>query len=167
LLLVLTIMVAAMSISAPILANFFRGRTLDSEARRLLALTHSGQSRAVGEGVPMRLWVDGPEGAYGLAEEAGWTARDPKAENFTLDRDLHIQVINANKPKAASSPSALPTSAQSSANPRNLPEIRFLPDGSIDEGSPQAVRLFDRDGSSVWLAQSTNHLNYELRKTFE
>src|SRR5207253_10956500 len=37
LILVMTILTIAVSLTAPALANFFRGRTLDSEARRLLA----------------------------------------------------------------------------------------------------------------------------------
>src|SRR5690242_5350282 len=71
LVLVMAVVVIAIAITAPKLANFFRGRTLDSEARRLLALTHAGQSRAVSEGIPMRLWLDTEQGTYGLQEEAG------------------------------------------------------------------------------------------------
>ena len=35
-----------------------------------------------------------------------------------------------------------------------LPTIRFLPDGSIGDTSPQMLRLTGRDGDSLWLAQS-------------
>jgi len=94
-------------------------------------------------------------------------AHDPKAEDFTLDKDLHIEVIHANKPKSTSSRTGFSTSAPPNADTRNLPEIRFLPDASVDETSPQALRLFDRDGTSVWLAQATNGFNYELRKEFQ
>src|SRR5215471_2243590 len=66
LILVMAIVVVAISITAPKLANFFRGRTLDSEARRLLALTHSGQSRAVSEGIPTRLQFDISNHSYRL-----------------------------------------------------------------------------------------------------
>src|SRR5438067_839751 len=58
LILVMTVLVIAVSITAPALSSFFRARTLDSEARRLLSLTRHGQSRAVAEGVPMELWID-------------------------------------------------------------------------------------------------------------
>src|SRR2546426_11590252 len=44
LILVMTVLTIAVSITAPALANFFRGRSLDSEARRLLALTRPGPS---------------------------------------------------------------------------------------------------------------------------
>jgi hypothetical protein len=48
---------------------------------------------------------------------------------------------------------------------RNLPEMRFQPDGSIDETSVSAVRISDRS-TSVWLAKSRNLLNYEIRSQF-
>ncbi|MCX6930914.1 MAG: prepilin-type N-terminal cleavage/methylation domain-containing protein, partial [Verrucomicrobia bacterium] len=57
LILVMALLTIVISLTAPSLSKFFRGRTLDSEARRLLALTRSGQSRAVSEGMPMDLWV--------------------------------------------------------------------------------------------------------------
>src|SRR6184192_239420 len=63
LILVMTILTIAISVTAPALANFFRGRSLDSEARRLLALTRQGQSRAVSEGLPMELWIDASHSA--------------------------------------------------------------------------------------------------------
>ena len=47
LILVMAILTMAVSVTAPTLANFFRGRTLDAEARRLLAMTRGGQNRAV------------------------------------------------------------------------------------------------------------------------
>src|SRR5512143_2179039 len=58
LILVMALLTIVISLTAPKLSRFFHGRTLDSEARRLLALTRSGQSRAVSEGLPMDLWVD-------------------------------------------------------------------------------------------------------------
>src|SRR5436190_5276257 len=45
LIVVMTLLVAVISIALPSLGGFFRGRTLDSEARRLLSLTRQGQSR--------------------------------------------------------------------------------------------------------------------------
>ena len=64
------------------MSNFIRGRALDSEARRLMALMHAGQSRAVSEGLPMVLWVDEKQGAYGLQAETTGQNGDPKAENL-------------------------------------------------------------------------------------
>src|SRR6266705_1192 len=84
LILVMAILTVAVSITAPTLGRFFSGRALDSEARRLLALTHNGQSRAVFEGVPIELWVDARQRTYGLEAEyssgTGGNDRDSKAE---------------------------------------------------------------------------------------
>ena len=57
---VMVLLGIAAALVAPHMASFFRGRVLNSEARRLLALTHYGQSRAVAEGVPVLLWIDAP-----------------------------------------------------------------------------------------------------------
>jgi len=46
-----------------------------------------------------------------------------------------------------------------------LPTIRFLPDGSIGESSPQVLHLTSSDGGSLWLAQSRDGSNYEIRNT--
>ena len=168
LLLVMAVLVMVLSISAPLMAGFFHGRTLDSEARRLLSLVHAGQSRAVSEGAPMLLWVDVDGRAYGLEEEPGWVDKDPKAESFTLDENLKMEVVNALPPKSAKSRNPMaPGGVPVQANRRSLPEIRFLPDGSMDETSPQAVRLIDRDEHSLWLALSTNRLSYEIRQQFQ
>jgi type II secretion system protein H len=166
LILVMAIIVVVISVTAPKMANFFRGRTLDSEARRLLALTHSGENRAISEGIPTRLQFDIPNHSYRLQQDPGWSDQDPKALEFSFDQDLEMEVINADRPRSVSSRSGLPNSLLSKANPRNLPEIRFLPDGSIDDTSPRALHLQDKNGASLWLAQATNHLSYEIRSSF-
>jgi type II secretion system protein H len=166
LILVMAIVVVTISITAPKMANFFRGRTLDSEARRLLALTHGGQSRAISEGIPTRLQFDIPNHSYRLQQDPGWSDRDPKALQFSFDQDLEIEVVHADPQQLVSSRGKLPERFQSRANPRNLPEIRFLPDGSIDDNSPRALHLQDKNGVSLWLAQTTNHLSYEIRSSF-
>jgi len=183
LILVMTILTAVIGLAAPSLANFFRGRTLDSEAKRLLALTRHGQSRAVSEGIPMDLWVDTAQGTFGLEAEASYNSTDSRALDFTLDKDIRIEVINvdpantANTARAASTANPARTASlrttgnlmRSASQPLvvsehpNLPTVRFLPDGSISESSPQVLRLSDRDGASLWLALSRDLVNYEIR----
>ena len=150
LILVMTLLVIMAAFMAPALANFFHGRALDSEARQLLALTHAGQSRAVSEGMPMLLWVDTKQNSYGLQEETPPQGGDPKAEAFTLDTGLQISVkSDATTPLTAG----------------NLPAIRFLPDGSIDENSPQSLCVADANGSALWLVESRNRMSYDIRNS--
>jgi prepilin-type N-terminal cleavage/methylation domain-containing protein len=173
LILVMAILTMAVSVTAPTLANFFRGRTLDSEARRLLALTHSGQNRAVSEGIPVDLWVDPANGMIGLDAEPSYETVDPRAVEFDLDSGLKIEV----SPQTVVSPATMTmTMNRSQVNsvasvPRvnlthaALPTIRFLPDGNISETSPQRLRLSGRDGASLWLALAQDKMSYEIRRT--
>ena len=172
LILVMALLTIVISLTAPKLSRFFHGRTLDSEARRLLALTRSGQSRAVSEGMPMDLWVDAQQGAFGLQAEASYDTSDPKAVDFTLDSGLQLEVVN--KTVAAPVNTVTMNQAQRASTasvPRvnlvhaNLPTIRFLPDGSIGEASPQSLHLSSSDGGSLWLAQARDGVNYEIRST--
>lgn len=174
LILVMAILTMAVSVTAPALSNFFRGRTLDSEARRLLAMARSGQNRAVSEGVPMDLWVDPDQGKIGLEAEPSYEPSDSKAVEFTIDSGLHIEVAKQPEQTAGTTTSMTLNRLQApsvASVPRinlthpGLPTIRFLPDGTMSETSPQSLRLSGRDGSSLWLAQSRDKLTYEIRST--
>lgn len=163
----MTILAIAVSFTAPALANFFRGRSLDYEARRLLALTRQGQSRAVSEGLPMELWFDSANSAYGLEVEPSYEAIDPKALTYTLDSQMQIEFNDQNS-GAHFGTLGLASSSNSGntvhpSNHPNLPKIRFLPDGSISESSPQSLHVIGRDGMSLWLVMARNRLNYEIR----
>jgi type II secretion system protein H len=172
LILVMALLTVVISLTAPKLSRFFHGRTLDSEARRLLALTRSGQSRAVSEGMPMDLWVDAEQGTFGLQAEASYDTTDPKAVDFALDSGLQLEVVNKtvaapvntvamNRSRQASTASVLRVNLVHA----NLPTIRFLPDGSIGEASPQMLHLSSSDGGSLWLAQGRDGVSYEIRST--
>jgi len=149
--LILALLVIITSLAAPAMANFIRGRALDSESRRLFSLVHAGQSRAVSEGMPMVLWVDQKQGAYGLEAETTGKTGDPKAEKLMVDSTLQIAVLN------------LGLSAPTTFN--NLPAIRFLADGTVDENSPQTLQLTDSAGFSRWLIESRNRMGYEISNT--
>jgi prepilin-type N-terminal cleavage/methylation domain-containing protein len=169
LILVMALLTIAVSTTAPTLSRFFRGRTLEAEARRLLALTHIGQSRAVSEGVPVNLWVDPEEGSFGLEAEPSYEENDPKAIIKSIDPGLQIEAITRTLVATNTMTRVLGSSTVSVPKAQlihpTLPTIRFLPDGSISDSSPQSLRLIGRDGESLWLAQTRNRLNYEIRTT--
>ena len=151
LILVLALLVIVTSLAAPALSNFVRGRALDSEARRLAALMHAGQSRAVSEGATMVLWVDEKQGTYGLQAETSGQDGDAKAENLNLDSTLQIGVVSG--------------SAETPTTFQNLPAIKFTADGTVDENSPQTLKLTDSAGFSRWLVLGKTRLGYEIRDT--
>ncbi len=161
LIMVMTLLVVVISVAAPSLAGFFRGRALDSEARRLLSLTRQGQSRAASGGVPVVLWVDPMQHTYGLEEDSSYTDKDTKAVEYTLDSNVSIEV------GTAITPNRLLGGMASTGKRSALPQIRFQPDGGIDESSLETVRLRDREGTSVWLALARSRLNYEIHNQAE
>jgi type II secretion system protein H len=151
LILVLALLVIITSIATPAMARFIRGRALDTEARRMLALMHVAQSRAVSEGAPMMLWLDAPAGAYGLAAETSGQNGDPHAETLTVDSTLALAVLNTG------------TGAQTQFN--HLPAIRFQADGTVDESSPSTLKLTDSDGFARWLTETRLRTGYEISDT--
>ena len=151
LILVMTLLVVLVSMIAPKLSGFVRGRALDSEARRFQALAHAGQSRAVSEGMPMVLWINAKAGTCGLEEETPPAGGDPKAEQVSLAENLQIAVATVG--------------GTATTTFHNVPAIRFSPDGSIDETSPRTVRLTDAAGVSLWLVELPNRTGYEIRDT--
>jgi prepilin-type N-terminal cleavage/methylation domain-containing protein len=169
LMLVMAILTIAVSISAPALSHFFRGRSLDSQARMVLALTRHGQGRAVSEGLPMELWVDVKNAVIGLEAEPSYEVTDGKAMEFTLENNLQIEIVSL-PVKSGSILGASPSSANTApakilTRHAGLPRIRFLPDGSLDEESPMVLKLTSNEGDSMWIAQSKSRLNYEIRNT--
>lgn len=147
LVLVMALLVVAVCMVAPRLSDFVRGRDIDSEARRLLALTDAGEARAVSEGMPMVLWFNEKQNTCGLEAETPPKGGDTKAENLTISDSVTITPVNTGK------------SAMTMFN--HLPAIRFLPDGTVDEGSPATVQLTEGN-DSLWMLELQNHTGYEI-----
>ena len=163
LIIVMTLLVVVVSLAAPSLAGFFRGRAVDAEARRMLSLTRFGQSRAAAEGVPMILWVDPAEKKYGLEEDSSFTDNDTRAVEYQIDGNVTVEIGASDAARAAFSANTLFGSLQSSSKHGSMPQIRFQPDGTIDDVSRETFRLMDREGGSLWLTISSNRMNYEIQ----
>jgi type II secretion system protein H len=158
LILVMAVLLVVLGVVFPSLKGFFRGRSLDSEARRFLSLTRYGHSRAVSEGVPMTLWIDAKQSAYGLQAAAGYLDSDAKAVQFTLGEQLQVE---AQIPVVSTRSSQWSPTMRTTAN--STPTIRFLPDGSVAETSPDRVLFRQSDTELLWVVQSRNRLNYEIQ----
>jgi type II secretion system protein H len=148
LILVLALLVIMTALVVPRMSGFIRGRALDAEARRMMSLMHATQGRAVSEGMPMMLWLDQKAGTYGAEAETSGQNGDPKAEELTVDSTLQLALLKAG------------TGTQTTF--KNFPAIRFLPDGTVDEGSPQTLKLTDSAGFSRWLVEAGNRQGYEI-----
>lgn len=153
LILVMALIVIAISITGPMLSDFFKGRTLDAEARRFVALTRYGQSRAVSEGVPMVLWIDDKQRTYGLEIEAGYVEEDTGAKEFELEEGLEIEVVR----------STIATATVVRNASANQLQIRFTPDAFLADSNPDAVILRDAKKNESWIMPNRNNLGYEVR----
>lgn len=144
------------AIVAPSMSSFFRGRVLNSEARRLLSLVHYSQSRAVAEGVPVVLWLDSRNAEYGLLVPAELADQASPSPRYTLDQGLTLEIPSA-EPAPASE-----LGDESLGLPDALPSIRFLPDGFLDEISvPRIIIRQGREGA-LELALTADRLSYEI-----
>ncbi len=116
----------------------------------------------------MELWVDVQKRTFGLEAEPSYEPTDDKAVEFTFESDMQLEAISgAAMPGASASRPFAGTSGTVSGRTvlsrhPELPRIRFLPDGSIADGSAQKLCLTGSDGFSIWLIQSRNRSSYEL-----
>ncbi|MCX6915594.1 MAG: hypothetical protein NT167_21550, partial [Verrucomicrobia bacterium] len=102
--------------------------------------------------------------------EPSYETSDPKAVDFTLDSGLQLEVVAKTVVAAANTvtmgrnqPASITSALRVNLVHASLPTIRFLPDGSVGEASPQKLHLTSTDGGSLWLAQSRDGLTYEIR----
>jgi len=149
LILVMTLLVIVVSLVMPSMIKFFGGRSLDSELRRFVSLTHYGQSRATSEGIPMVLWVDPRAGTYGLKQEPGYTDGDTRAVDYTVGDGLTINV-DRGKAKAPA--------------PGKFFGIHFSPDGNfVTATSVAGVSIREADHPPVWIKPTADGLSYEVK----
>jgi type II secretion system protein H len=154
LILVMTLLTVASALVLPNLASFFRGRTLDQEARRLLSLTHYAQSRAVAEGVPIELWFDATTARYGATISAGFSTDDPRAVAYDLDADISLSLVTEAQPE----PYELTETFEST--PDRF--VVFLPDGLVQPDSATLLRLEHTDGNALTVALNAMGTSYEI-----
>jgi len=157
LILVMALLAIGATLVAPKMASFFRGRALDQEGQRLLALTHLAQSRAVSEGMPIILWFDAKSSTYGLNIQSGYVDTDDHSSSYALDSTVTLEtpVIGA-----------IPVSEQQDEKlglTDGIPFIRFNPDGFPDPVSQQKIVLRQGSDGALQLVPTVNGLGYEIQ----
>jgi type II secretion system protein H len=154
LIVVMSMLTVVIALAAPSLSGFFRSRTLDSEARRVLSVIRLGQTRAASEGVPMVFWVDPEMRRYGLREADGYSERDLKEIEFQMNQDLNFELL--------STPRFEEPRQNEQSLPKNVSTIRFLPDGTFSESSLPAILLVRTNIETLIITQTMNRLSYEI-----
>lgn len=160
LILVLVLLAIISSFVAASMGSFFRGRVLSFEARRLLSLTHYGQSRAAAEGVPVVLWINPAESTYGLAIQSSFNDADgdPQAVTYTAEPTLKLET-----PQGIVAATSEQDDEKLGLNPETLAYIRFTPDGFFDDSSVSKITIRQGTEAALELVPTANHLAYEIR----
>ena len=154
---VMVLLAIGAAMVAPAMASFFHGRVLSSEAKRLLALTHLGQSRAIAEGVPVLLWIDTRTSTYGLKVQSSYAEADGQPTVYTADPAVTLDTPSTETP---------PVSEQDDEKlglTDGLPFIRFTPDGFYDDSSVRKIVIHQGTDGALEIGQTANRLAYEIR----
>jgi len=154
--LVLALLAIVTAVSAPRMISFFRGRSLSEESRRVLALVHYAQSRAVAEGVPVVLWFSPAASTYGQNIQPGFTTRDDRASSFVLESSLTLEAPVTGAPPVSE------LGDETLGMTDGLPMIRFTPDGFFDPSSVQKLVIHQGAETALELVPTANHLGYEI-----
>lgn len=146
LIVVMGLLVVIAGIVTPRLAGFFKGRKLDDEAYRVIALTQHAQDRAIGEGLPMSLWIDTENQIYGLREAEGFAMNQDTGRIYRVNGALRFEF------------------EETQSLIRSKPEIYFLPDGGIGEGSITNLWIERPNDERLWIGLTTNRLSFEITR---
>lgn len=163
LILVMALLTIVFGLALPALQGFFRGRNLDSEARRFLHLTRYAQNRAASEGFPMIVWMDTAEGAYGMQAAASYVAQDPNAVAFKMQEALQLRVVERSSSATGGSSMVLGAGTRPKTTVLGgRPSIRFAPDGYVDPQSPILIQMQEHEDERVLIIQKANRTGYEI-----
>jgi type II secretion system protein H len=155
LILVMVIMAVGAALVAPSLSTFFRGRVLDQEAHRMLALTQYARSRAVAEGMPVELWIDQANGLYGINIVTGFTAFDDRSVSYEADPSIDFSFEFLEDEYIYEETDPVETMADTA--------VVFQPDGLIQPGSVANIHLtLAANQSSLTLALDRLGTGYEI-----
>jgi len=146
LILVMAVLAAILDFAAPTLSRSFRGRDLEEEAARFLAVTEYARNETVSLGVPMFVWVEPASGRFGVAAADGYLSDDGRRREYTLNPDIRLELTGG-------APSRGVTHV-----------VEFTPDGTPDPLSAESVRLIDRFDSAMTLARTDDGWGYEIVK---
>ncbi len=155
LILVMLVLASVMAFAAPSLSRFFRGNTLDSECKRILALTQLARSEAISQGVPMEVWFDDTEQRYGMRERGSSSFEGPPPQG--VSRRFQYQVRE---------PYQLVIDRISPAGTPSQAAILFHPDGTLDPSNPPGLLIVHPTDQDLRIQLTLNRYRtgYEIRK---
>lgn len=141
------------------MGSFFRGRSLNVEARRMLSLTHYAQSRAASEGVPLVLWINPTDSTYGLSIQSSFNARegDARAVTYAAEPGLTLEATARTDARISEQEDENLGAAE------GFSFIRFTPDGFFDESGVTKVTIRLSAEDALEMVPTANRLGFEIR----
>jgi type II secretion system protein H len=165
LILVMAILLIVMAIAVPQLKGFTAGRRYDAEWNRFMASLRYARNEAISRSTPVQMRFDAERGSYSFSGGYGFDHLPDGATEHVLPEELSFEFPETSDTTATGSgknattgsamntalglsPDAeLPkTSAWAGTQANEMPTILFWPDGTVDESSPQSIRIVERDG---------------------
>lgn len=141
---VLAILAAVISVSAPSLFGFFKGRSIQEESRRFLALTRYARSEAISSSVPFELWIDGTSGNYGLRRLVTYGEEEEFPIEYQLDENLEFELDDEY------------------LNEEGLGTLVFQPDGSMDKENPEEIAIVENELEKLVFRKSDSGMEYVI-----
>ena len=153
LIIVMALMATMMALVAPSLARSLRGRNLDQEAKRFIAAIEWARNEAISQGVPMTVWMDVENGAFGVESKPGYSVAKPIQKRFELNADMHFERGNS--------------SGGTTGSEGTLNAVELSPEGTPDPSSIASLQLVDRFNSVVTITKTRDGWGYEIVKPQE
>jgi prepilin-type N-terminal cleavage/methylation domain-containing protein len=141
---VLAILAAVITVSAPSLSGFFKGRSLQEESRRFLALTRYARSDAVSASVPVELWIDSLTGDYGLRRMITFSEEEASPIEYQLDEKLEFELDDEY------------------LDEEGRATLVFQPDGSMDNENPEEIAIRENDMEGIMFRKSDSGMEYVI-----
>lgn len=143
---VMAILATIMAVSAPSFSNFFRGRNLEEETRRFLALTRYARELSVSAAANVELWIDVENGRYGVDVIDAYGSHEKEEREFqipdTLQFDIDIEFSDDD----------------------GLTKLVFFPDGLPDENNPGEIRIVRNDDDFLIVSGSVSATGYVIEE---
>lgn len=169
LVLVMALLATLAAVAVPSLSRSLRGRNLDQEAQRLLALTGYACDEAVSQGIPMIVWIDADGGRCGVDAKTGFQpggGENPRAREYALGEDVRFDPVGQGMASTAPNPAAAPTqnanAPAAGGTHGGVTVAEFAPDGTLDPGSLAGVRIVNRAQDALNLARTADAYGYEI-----
>ncbi|MEN6627042.1 MAG: hypothetical protein ABFD69_12525 [Candidatus Sumerlaeia bacterium] len=143
LILVMGLLATILAVASPSLGRFFAGRNMVEESRRVYALVRYGRNVAIERSVLAEVWFDPQTGRYGLTATASAGQANEQPIEWQLGEKLRFE-----------------TDAPLDDQGRVV--IRYWPDGTLDEESPEMIGVREESGQGLDLFRRADGFGYDL-----